>query len=231
MNMKTARFLIAVILGIPSSLVVAAQSIQSIQTAIEQFATARLEQEARYDIAVAPLDPRLQLPDCADALQIFLPGDELKPGRNTVGARCTAPQPWTIYSTVNIKMYKDIVVLTKPLRRNDLIKAEHVKVETRDTATLQQGYVQSIDDVIDKQATRHLAPGTVLSRALFIEPPVIKRGTRVNIQSGRKGLLISAPGIAMMDGGKGQQISVKNASSQRMIRATVVDPQTVLVAF
>ena len=54
---------------------------------------------------------------------------------------------------------------------------------------------------------------------------------RVNIQSGKAGLLISAPGVAIMDGIKGQQIPVKNVSSQRVIHATVTAPGQVTVTF
>jgi flagella basal body P-ring formation protein FlgA len=44
-------------------------------------------------------------------------------------------------------------------------------------------------------------------------------------------LIITAPGIAISDGVEGQQIPVKNASSQRVIHATVVAPGQVIVQF
>jgi flagella basal body P-ring formation protein FlgA len=60
---------------------------------------------------------------------------------------------------------------------------------------------------------------------------LVKRGERVNIQSGKAGVLISATGTAMADGAKGQKINVKNLSSQRVIQATVVDSGQVSVYF
>ncbi|MBS3964835.1 MAG: flagellar basal body P-ring formation protein FlgA [Methylomonas sp.] len=207
------------------------QPLSAISAAVEAFVASHLGDDARHEIVVAPLDPRLQLPDCASPLAVFLHGDAIKPGRNTVGIRCNDTSTWTIYHSVGIRSFRDVVVLSKPLMRNELIQAGHLHVETRDTSTLQQGYVQSPNDVTGRQAIRHLPVGTVLSRQHYTEAAEVKRGSRVNIRSGRGGLMISAPGIAMTDGNKGQQIAVKNASSQRMIRATVIDPQTVVVVF
>jgi flagellar basal body P-ring formation protein FlgA len=207
------------------------ESLQNIQSAIDSFVKANLEVNGNYQISDTPLDPRLQLPACQKPLEIFSQSGGLKPGRNTLGIRCNSEKTWTIYSVVSIKSFKDVLVLAKELRRNDAIRPDHLAMETRDTGTLPQGYLSDPNDVINKQATRNVATGSVLLRTHYSEPTVVKRGTRVNIQSGKPGLIISAPGIAMVDGIKGQQISVKNASSQRVIQAIVVDSGLVTVYF
>ncbi len=230
--MKTT-FLSAILLLSMSASCIAApiQSLDAIQDEINLFVKSSLDPNGSYQISSAQIDPRLQLPTCEQALEIFSPSGEIKAGRNTVGIRCNSGKNWTIYSVVAVKSFKEVLVLTKPLRRNDIIRPEHLSSETRDTNTLQQGYVSNPDEVINKQASRNLPAGMVLNRLHYAEMTVIKRGERVNIQSGRAGLLISAPGLAMTDGVKGQQINVKNISSQRVIQATVVDPGLVSVSF
>lgn len=209
----------------------ATQSIEAIQREVDQFIKFSLDAGGNYQISKAQIDPRLQLPACEEPLELFAQSGEIKPGQNTVGVRCNAGKAWTIYSVVSIKSFKEVLVLSKALRRNDVIRADHLTTETRDSGTLQQGYLSNADEIINKQATRNIPAGSVLNRSHYSEIFLIKRGERVSIQSGKAGLLISAPGIAMMDGAKGQQINVKNASSNRVIQATVSDIGVVSVYF
>lgn len=207
------------------------QSLAAIQEAVQQFVQASLDPAGQYQISSAQIDPRLQLPACAEKLEVFPQSGNIRSGRNTVGIRCPGSDNWTIYSTVVIKSFEAVLVLTKQLSRNDKISLNHFTTETRDTSTLQSGYLTDPNDVINKQATRFVPVGSVLYRFHYSEPTLVRRGERVNIQSGKPGLLITSSGVAMTDGIKGQQISVKNSSSQRVIQATVVDPGLVNVSF
>lgn len=205
--------------------------LETIQENVQSFVKASLDPAGQYQINSAQIDPRLQLPLCSEKLEIFPQSGNIRPGRNTLGIRCPGSDNWTIYSTVVIKSFEAVLVLTKQLSRNDKINLEHFTTETRDTSTLQVGYLTDPNNVINKQATRFIPAGSVLYRFHYSEPTLVKRGERVSIQSGKPGLLITSAGVAMMDGIKGQQINVKNVSSQRVIQATVVNQGLVNVYF
>ncbi len=136
-----------------------------------------------------------------------------------------------MYTSVVVRGFKSVLVLNKSLQRNDVIREEYVNVEMRDTGLLQQGFVTDLTDVINKQVVRNIPAGSVLNRQQYADPSMVKRGDKVNIQSAKTGVLISALGMAMTDGVKGQKINVKNVSSQRVIQATVVDSGLVVVYF
>ncbi|WAR44026.1 flagellar basal body P-ring formation chaperone FlgA [Methylomonas rapida] len=229
--MKTTNFLCLLLMTSQLSWAASTQSLQLVQDGVNSFVQSSLEPSGQYQISSAQIDDRLQLPECDQDLEFFAQSSEIKPGRNTVGIRCNGTNSWTIYSTVLVKSFKDVLVLAKQLNRGERITPAHLKTERRDIATLQQGYIVNPDDVLDKQATRFTPTGSVLNRMHYSEPTLVKRGERVNIQSGKAGLLISTMGVAMMDGIKGQQISVKNATSQRVIQATVLNPGVVTVNF
>ncbi|MGZ4960060.1 MAG: flagellar basal body P-ring formation chaperone FlgA [Methylomonas sp.] len=207
------------------------QSLQSIQDAVKTYVNSSLEVGGNYQISETQFDPRLQLPLCEQPLKVFAQAGAIKAGRNTIGVRCDSSKSWMIYTVIGIKSYKDVLVLSKSLSRGELIRAEDIVTEARDIATLQQGYLLDPSDVINKQASRNLAAGSVLNKLSYEELILIRRGERVNIQSGKDGLLISATGTALMDGAKGERISVKNITSQRVIQAVVVDPGLVSVPF
>jgi flagella basal body P-ring formation protein FlgA len=207
------------------------QSLQSIQDAVSTYIKSSLDADGNYQIAETQLDPRLQLPLCEQSLKVFSQAGDIKAGRNTIGVHCDGSKSWTIYSVVPIKSYKDVLVLSKPLRRDEVIRAEYLTTETRDIATLQKGYLLDPAEVINKQAARNLAAGSVLNRLSYENLTLIKRGERVNIQSGKAGLQISAAGMAMMDGAKGERIRVKNITSKREVQAVVVEVGLVSVYF
>ena len=136
-----------------------------------------------------------------------------------------------IYNIVAVKSFKEVLVLSRPLRRNEMIHAEDIGSETRDISTLAHGYLVDPAEIINKQAARNLTQGSVLNKFSFEELTLVKRGERVNIQLGKAGVSISTTGTAMMNGVKGDRINVKNISSQRVIQAVVVDAGQVSVNF
>ena len=207
------------------------QSLKLINEAVHSFVESSLIPDGKYEISNAQIDNRLHLPECQRNLDVFSQSGMIKPGRNTVGVRCDGTNGWTIYTTVLVRSFKNVLILAKPLTRNEKITSEHLISDTRDVAMLQQGYLTDPEDVVNKQATRSIPAGTVLNRQHYTEPTLVKRGQHVSIQSSNVGFLISAKGIAMMDGCKGEQIRVKNISSKRVIQATIANPGVVTVNF
>ncbi|OAI12845.1 flagellar biosynthesis protein FlgA [Methylomonas lenta] len=230
--MKTINLSLWLLLFVsPILLATPTQSLQAIQDSVNSFVKSSLQPDGNYEITAAQIDSRLQLPACEQNLDVFVQSGEIKAGRNTLGIRCNGLSPWTIYSTVLIKEFRNILIANKQLDRNELISQGHISSEIRDVSTLQQGYLIEPAEIINKQATRFIPSGSVLYRMHYTEPTLIKRGERVNIQSGRPGLMITSSGEAMMDGIKGQQIRVKNVSSNRVIQATVTATNVVTVNF
>ncbi len=207
------------------------QPLQSISDAVMTYVKSSLEANGKHEIEVSQLDSRLQLPLCDNPLQVYPQAGEIKAGRNTIAVRCTGSQNWMIYTSVSIKSYKEVVLLTKALRRGDVIRAEDLVSEPRDISKLTQGYIIDPADVINKQAARNLSIGSALNRLSYQALTLVKRGERVNIQTGNTGISITSTGFALADGGKGDRINVKNISSQRIIQAVVIDAGQVSVNF
>lgn len=229
--MKTTNILCLLLFASQISWGASTQSLQVMLDGVNNFVQASLKPDGQYEISSAQIDNRLQLPECGTGLEFFAQSGEIKPGRNTIGIRCAGPSNWTIFSTVSVKSFKDVLVVGTPLNRNELITSTHLKTETRDVSTLQQGYLVNPEDVLNKQAVRFTPAGTVLNRMHYTEPTLVRRGERITILSGKAGLAISTVGVAMMDGIKGQKINVKNTTSQRVIQATVINPGVVTVYF
>ncbi len=205
------------------------QTIPSIQAAISRYIVKKFKESNEYDYTLYKLDQRLKLPLCPNPLQIFTQTGSLKAGRNSIGVRCISKKKWTIFTGAQIRSYRKVLVLTRPIRRGEIITENQLAYEKRDVSNLHRGYILNSKKIINKQAKRHLSAGIVITGDNFAEPQLIKRGENVNIQAKSPYFHISMAGIAMMDGRKGQHIRVKNIKSKRIIQATVEKPGQVSV--
>ncbi|TAN64733.1 MAG: flagellar basal body P-ring formation protein FlgA [Methylobacter sp.] len=207
------------------------QSLESIDVAVKSYIAQNINLAGEYEVSLIPLDARLNLPQCAEPLEVFTTTDLIKAGRTTVGVRCNTEKKWSIFTSVIIKTYQKVVVLSQPIQRGEIVTRQHLAIEKREVSNLRDDFVTQIEQVENKQASRQLETGTILSLRTLVEPKLIKRGDKVIISTTKPDFSIRMNGVAMMDGTKGQLIRVKNQNSGRIINATVIEPGLVSVNY
>ncbi len=207
------------------------QSHESIAETVKAYIAQNINLPGEYEVSLVPLDSRLNLPQCATPLEAFTTTDLIKAGRTTIGVRCNAEKRWSIFTSAIIKTYQMVVVLAQPIQRGEIITQQHLAIEKREVSNLREDFVTQIEQVENKQAARQLNTGTILSLKNIVEPKLIKRGDKIVISTTKPNFSIRMSGIAMMDGTKGQLISVKNQNSGRIISATVIEPGLVVVNY
>lgn len=206
------------------------QSLDSIYAFVKETIAQNMESSAEYEINVLPLDNQLQLPECTKPLEVFKVADLIKPGRTSIGVRCSAEKKWSIFASAVIKVYESVIVLTRPVQRGEIISQQHLAIEKRDVSSTRGDFVTAIELVENKEAARNMPVGAILGARSVVEPPLVKRKDKIIISSGQDaGFSIRMSGTALMDGAKGQVIRVKNEGSGRVISGTVIEPGVVLV--
>lgn len=207
------------------------QSHESIADAVKGYIAQNINLPGEYEVNLTPLDSRLNLPQCAEPLEIFTTADFIKAGRTTVGVRCNTGKKWSIFTSAIIKTYQTVVVLATPMQRGEIVTRQHLAIEKRDVSNLREDFATQMEQVENKQVTRQLETGTILSLRNLADPKIIKRGDNVVISNTKTGFSIKMNGLAMMDGTKGQLIKVKNQNSGRIISAVAVEPGLVSVNY
>lgn len=216
-------------------LAAAAMEIQAIAS-IQQAIVARLESIVRqyhqnFDIQVAPLDPRLRLPRCDQPLAIFPLRGAAPIGAVSVGVECQGAHPWTIYAKANVRVFQQVAVLARPLPKGAVLDQGAVVLESVDTAALRQGYFTSLEQVLGRRLKNSLPKGSVLLPQHLATTKVVSKGDAVTIRVSEGVLDVRMGGHALMDGGLGQRIRVRNDRSQRVVEGVVQGPGEVQVAF
>jgi flagella basal body P-ring formation protein FlgA len=128
-----------------------------------------------------------------------------------------------------VRLYRQVVVAQRPLARGAILAAQDIDWRERDVGTLNQGYLTEPDQALGSMLTRPVSIDQVLTPNHLERAPVVSKGDHVVISAGGATLSVRMPGEAQEEGAVGQQIRVRNLSSQRVIRARITGPGQVVV--
>ncbi|MCS3837283.1 flagella basal body P-ring formation protein FlgA [Pseudomonas sp. JAI111] len=186
--------------------------------------------EGRYEIEVNRLDPRMHMPMCDKELTATLESPATPIGRVTVKVRCDSSSPWTVFVPAQVRLFRDVVTTTRPLKRAGIIEPGDVMLRERDISLINQGYFTALDQAIGQKLTRPTVADQVLTLVHLEQAEVISKGDQVVITARSGTLSVRMPGEALSNGGLREQIRVKNLNSNRVIKAQVIAPGQVEVA-
>lgn len=144
--------------------------------------------EGRYEIQVNQLDPRLRMPMCDKELTASLESPAKPLGRVTVKVRCEGSSPWTVFVPAQVRLFREIVTTTRPLRRADIVQADDVGMRERDISLISQGYLTTLDQAIGQRLTRPMVADQVITLINLEQAEVIRKGDQVVITA-RSGTL------------------------------------------
>ena len=198
------------------------QSLESIRDAAHVYLQQHTADMSRTPtIEIGRLDPRLRLAVCDLPLSGFAPPGARDVGNVTVGVRCEGSSPWTVYVSARVQLVEMVLVTNRPLARHQQITEQDLRLEERDLSRLSRGYFSDPRDVTGKIARAPVQAGRVLNPSLLTLPKLVERGQRVVLLAGLPGFEVRSAGQALQDGVKGDVISVKNLSSNRVVEGVV----------
>ena len=186
--------------------------------------------QGRVEVEVNRLDPRLKMPACDQNLLVSLESPAHPIGRVTTRVRCNGSSPWTVFVPAQVKLYRDVVITSRPIARNNTLSANDLFLAERDVSTLGTHYLTDLHQAIGLKTTRPLqAEQIILSSQLALED-IIRKGDQVVITAQTSQINVRMPGEALSSGAIGEQINVRNLRSSRVIRARITGPGQVEVS-
>ena len=188
-------------------------------------------QDARYEIKVNRLDPRLRLPLCpADRISAQLESPQTPIGRVTVRVSCDSSEAqWRLFVPANVDLFQQVVISTRPLARHAVISAQDVALRERNVGQLSGGYLLNPEQATGMRARRPIPTDSVINPNQLEQDETVKRGDRVVITAANSRVAVRMPGEALESGSVGSQIRVRNTRSARVIRARIIGPGQVEV--
>jgi flagella basal body P-ring formation protein FlgA len=146
-----------------------------------------------------------------------------------VRIRCDGSAPWTVFVPAQVRLYREVVVVTRSLRRGSPVGTQDVALAERDVGTLNQGFLTDPGQILGQKTTRSLLPDQVLAPLHLQQAEVVNKGDQVVISAMSPAINVRMPGEALSNGAPGEQIRVRNLSSGRVVKARVKGPGQVQV--
>lgn len=155
--------------------------------------------------------------------------DDIAPGRNEIALSGMTPDGKVVSrrsAVVFADVWKAVPVAARPMNRMERV--------TRDKVTFRRMNMAYNRDVWDGtggpwRMARTLGRGQVFTLSNLEPVPLIERGEMVNLVYNGHQVRLSVKAEAMGEAGVGQQVEVRNTQSNKIILATVVDGETVVV--
>jgi flagellar basal body P-ring formation protein FlgA len=160
-----------------------------------------------------------------------LNSDFLGPTSFTVAFRVAGNVEARQYGTAYIDVTQDVVTTARPIARNDIIEAADVRLTRMNMARVSQQVYRRAEDVVGKRARRALQANTVIHTHEVENLPTVQKGDMVLMLAESALLKVSTMGEALESGMRGDTIRIKNITSNREVRAIIVDKKTVKVLF
>jgi flagella basal body P-ring formation protein FlgA len=201
-------------------------------------------------VEIAPIDPRVNVLECPQALLIDLPFAS----RESVRVRCAQPA-WQIYLRVQttapatpvpaaanaaqaaqapkpaqaaLPVNRTTVITRHLIQRGTQLQPAMLEEVSRPSQGLDPQAVSSLQDLVHGEAARDLPAGQVIRSSDIRRAVLVKQGQSALMSVGQdKGFQITVRVEALQDGRMGEQIRLKNTESGRLLTGTVTGPNAV----
>jgi flagella basal body P-ring formation protein FlgA len=165
----------------------------------------------RITIEIGRVEARLALPDCA-MLTAFFPAGSRAWGQTSIGVRCSAPSPWTLYVPARVGVTGPYLIAARPLSRGQEIATGDFAVREGELTQLPMGVLTDPVQALGRRMANGLQAGQPLRRDAVREPPLVIQGQAVALVVSGPGFQIRSEGHAMGKAPEGERVQVRTAS-------------------
>ena len=151
--------------------------------------------------------------------------------RQRLEISCPDEQGWTAKVVVEANVYLPAVHAERVIERGESIRQDDLKQATVSVRDARRGFYQEQEEVVGMVAKRRIRADQTISPNLLDRPLAVRRGQPVTIVASQDGIEASTLGEALSDGRTGEIIRVRNASSENVIDAKVLEPGVVTSTF
>ncbi|MCD2515645.1 flagellar basal body P-ring formation protein FlgA [Massilia sp. G4R7] len=214
---RLALFFLAALAAAPfasAQQTAARQNLPALRAVAEQFLqTQTAGLPGQVTVKVGNVDPRTSLAACPAPEAFQQPG--ARPwGKTTVGVRCTAPSPWTVYIQATVNVVADYVAAAVPLAQGQAVDASQLVMMKGDIAAMPNGIITDMAQAIGRMPTASLPAGTPLRLDTLKSKPVVQQGQAVRLVSKGSNFSVSAEAKAINNAGEGQVAQARTGSGQ-----------------
>jgi len=184
----------------------------------------------RSEYIIGNIDPRLTLDKCETDYNFSFIREPLEQPQSTLLVTCPDLSAWKMYLSTTYKIFGKVVSSNQFVPRGAIIQASALELIEFQINKINYGSFSDTKYVAGMTAKRAIKANKIITPNLLTPPRLVKRGDLVTIVASNQAISIRMKGTALSHGKMGEQISIRNNQSKRIIKGTVVEAGRVLVA-
>lgn len=131
--------------------------------------------------------------------------------------------------TAKITLPPIVISAARNIPKGTLLRATDLRIERVPGRARNADALQSIEEVVGREAARAIAEGQTVDRALIRSPVLVKKGDVVTVYARNGGVQVRITARAREDGGHNDVITVESLLDRKVINGRVTGPQEVEV--
>lgn len=148
-------------------------------------------------------------------------------GRLSYQLACQAPQSWQARAIVHSHLWLDIVVAARTLTRGETLAEPLMALQNREVSKLNGQFSLDKEALLGYKIKRKVKAGQPLQRHYLQARYTVEKGDEVTLIVSGSLFSASAKGIVLKAGRKGEKVPVRNKSSGKVLRGTIVSSQQI----
>jgi flagella basal body P-ring formation protein FlgA len=164
-------------------------------------------------VSVGQVDARLNLPACLTP-EAFSPQGSRIWGKTSVGVRCTAPSPWVVYISAQVKVIADYVASAVPLSQGQVVGTTDIMKIKGDLTALPAGVLTDPQFAVGRTVAMSIGMGSPLRQDSLKLQQVIVQGQAVRVVSTGAGFSVATEARALNNAAAGQMAQARTAGGQ-----------------
>ncbi|AVR98157.1 flagellar basal body P-ring formation chaperone FlgA [Pseudoduganella armeniaca] len=169
----------------------------------------------KVTVTVGNVDQRMKLANCPAPEAFLMPGT--KPwGKTTVGVRCTAPSPWTVYIPANVSVLGNYIAAAAPVAQGQPIVDSQLVTMQGDLTTMPASIATDKAQVLGRTSNIAISAGMPLRLDSLRSKSVVQTGQLVRLVSAGPGFKVSAEAKAVANAAEGQVVQVRTTGGQNI---------------
>lgn len=182
--------------------------LKRLQQLAETAAQAAAPPQARVEVLLGQLDPRLKLAPCAQ-VEPYMPAGHSAWGRSRIGLRCLKGAPWNVSLPMQVQVFAKVLVASSPLPAGTVIAQDQLQVAEVDIAAQAGTVFTDAALLAGRTLVKPLAAGEAPRSTNLKARQWFAAGETVKVVAMGTGYAVSGEGQALQAGLEGQEVRVR----------------------
>lgn len=183
--------------------------LKRLQQLAETAARAAAPPQARVEVQLGQLDPRLKLAPC-EQVEPYMPAGLSAWGRSRIGLRCLkGVARWNVSLPMQVQVFAKVLVAVAPLPAGTVIAQDQLQLAEVDIAAQSGTVFTEAGLLAGRTLTKPLAAGEAPRSSSLKSRQWFAAGETVLVKAMGKGYAVSGEGQALQAGLEGQEVRVR----------------------